>query len=309
MRSKTLSILSLLLVTWLVAGCSGGAGGGSGAGKNETFTLRDTKVSFVAPPSSWKRAERKTDPTEEGTFEKEQLIAIEFTPPSGESPSPDAKTEDNGFLMVTNLGYSDVKYRADELHAVIDEMKKSGSATQESFNRIVRILDQSGNAGLLEYVDEKTGKISSEKSSELHDELEQAVKLLNVPKGNQPKVKEALPHLEKAAQMCDDGWKKTEIDTVETGPILFGVQKRSGKVTKTEELKVDGQRAAWIEYTVGDERGIHVLFMKDNQLYSIALSVPAKNYDVGSKALKEVVDSFKILGPGGPPTETASPSP
>lgn len=304
MRSKTLSIQCLLLVAILMAGCSGPGG----ASKEETFTLRSTKVSFMPPPADWKRSERKTDPVEEGTMAPAELLAVEFTPPAAEGASPDeGKPENSGYLLVTNLGYSDVKYRAEELHSIIDEMKETGKATQGNFNRIVRILDQSGNAGLLEYVDEKTGKVSSEKSSALHEELSQAVKLLNVPTGNQPKVKEALVHLEKAAKMCDEGWKKAEVDLVETGPILFGVQKRNGELTKTEEVQVDGQRAAWIEYSVGEERGAHVLFMKNNQLYSIVLNVPSKKYSEGSKVFGDVVKTFKVLGPAGPPAEKASP--
>jgi hypothetical protein len=155
-------------------------------------------------------------------------------------------------------------------------------------------LDESGNAGLLEYVDEKTGKVNSEKSSALHAELDQAAKLLNVPRGSQPKVKEAIPHLEKAAKLCDEGWQKKEVDSVETGRILFAIQKRDGTVKATKEMQVDGQRAAWIEYEVGDERGIHVLFMKDNSLFSIALNVPSKGYSDGAAVTRKVVETFKV---------------
>lgn len=291
MHAKTLSILSLLILAGLLVGCSGGAGGGSG--KTETYTLRDKKVTFTAPPESWKRLEIKPDPSQEAKF-KEEVLAIQFTPPAEQgTASPGESTEDTGYLLVSNLGYSDVKDRAEELHSIIKLVKEKG-ASQEVYNRIIRQLDESGAAGLLQYVDEKTGKVSSEKSSKLHDELDKAAKALNVPKGNQPKTQEALTHLEKAAKLCDDGWKKKEVDEVETGPVLFGIKKRNGTVDKAEEIQVDGQRAAWIEYTMGGDRGIHVLFMKDNQLYSIALNVPGKYFPQGSAATKQVVDSFKV---------------
>lgn len=285
MRAKTLSILSLLLLACLVAGCSGGSGGG----KTETFTLRKKKVTFTAPASSWKRTERKTEPGADGSMKDSETIAIEFTPPL----EKDEKPEDAGYLLISNLGVSDVKDRAEELHSIIALLKSKG-ASQEVYNRILRQLDESGNAGLLEYVDEKTGKVSSEKSSELHEELDAAARALNVPKGSQPKVKEALPHLEKAAKLCDEGWKKKEVDLVETGRILNAVDKRRGQVTAKEEITIDGQRAAWIEYEVEDERGIHALFIKDNSLYSIALSVPSKRFSEGKAATRAVVDSFKV---------------
>ncbi len=271
MRARTLSILSLLLVTWLLAGCSGS----SGSGKTETFTLRDKKVSFTAPPESWKRSEHKTEPTADATFDKPQLLAVEFTPPSG------------GHLTVTNLGVSDLVRKGKEIRSIAQVLGQNPKAA-DAMSRIVAELDESGLAGLIEYYDEES-KTVKRLENPLHDELDQAARALKAGK-----TADAIKSLNQAAGLCEEGSKKTEVDLIETGRVFWAIKKRDGKITAQEEIRVDGQRAAWIAFTVGDERGLSVLFMKDKNLFSVSLNVPSAGYVDGESAVKAVVDTLKV---------------
>jgi hypothetical protein len=271
MRAKTLSILSLLLFTGLLVGCSGS----SGSGQTETFTLRDKKVSFKAPPASWKRSEHKTEPSQDATFDKPQLLAVEFTPPSG------------GHLTVTNLGVSDLVRKGKELRSIAEVLGQNPKAP-DAMNRIVTELDESGLAGLIEYYDEESKAVKSLENP-LHDQLDQAARALKAGK-----TQDAISFLNKAAELCEEGSKKTEVDLIETGRVFWAIKKREGKITAQEEIKVDGQRAAWIAFTVGDERGLSVLFMKDKNLFSVSLNTPSAGYAEGEAAVKTLVDSLKV---------------
>ncbi|MEW6277790.1 MAG: hypothetical protein AB1758_04130 [Candidatus Eremiobacterota bacterium] len=261
MRRFVLSILSLLCLI-PVFGC------GDKMSPPETFTLRGKPVEFACPPKTWTRKEHRETPA--GVFdEKEanQLVAIEFrVPPEGK-----------GYLIVTNLGVSDLLLSAATLKQLAADIRKVGP-TDEMYRRLWRELDEAG----------ATDRIF-DKENPLRVTLEKAEKALKKKQAGQ-----AVQALDEAVAMLEKVGKKKEIDIEETGPILNAIQKRDGKVIRQEESRVDGQRAAWVEFETPKERGLQVAFMKDDNLYSVSLNVPADQWSRASKVAEEVVKSLKV---------------
>ncbi|MFA5504515.1 MAG: hypothetical protein WC314_04260 [Vulcanimicrobiota bacterium] len=84
--------------------------------------------------------------------------------------------------------------------------------------------------------------------------------------------------------------------------IALSVEKREGKRTKEEYIKVLGVNAFRMVFEVGEgerlQKGEQVHFTKDGKHYSLSILLPAQDYDAEIGQFRNLVSSFNIVSDG-----------
>lgn len=91
--------------------------------------------------------------------------------------------------------------------------------------------------------------------------------------------------------------------------IAMSVEKREGKRLKEEYIKVLGVNAFHMVFEVGEDerkqKGEQVHFTKDGKHYTLAMLVPAQDYDAEVGHFRNLVSSFKLEPSAGSADEDA----